>query len=126
MSTCATIVIEIPKNKKGKTYEFGLNDKFEFSTPNTVIPQDANYVSVYHHFDGDILGKTLLEYNDFDTIMSELICGGDMSFIGRPYHGWRNEDWKYVQPKFTEAKPEPFIYYTYYFNLDKKWECSKI
>ena len=69
--------------------------------------ENANFVEVYHHFDGypEGLGADIYEGfldKDFDYVMEHLIAGGDMSSTGVPYHAWRDEDWEYCKPKFSD------------------------
>lgn len=126
MSTNSTIVVEIPKDKRGKAYQFEQGNN-KYSTPQVVIPENAKYVSVYHHFDGYPyrLGADLINpengYLDFDNIMSEIVSGGDMSVIGRPYHAWRNDDWKWVKPDFSEELPNISEEYQYLFTDKGEW-----
>ncbi len=123
MSTHATVVVEIPQEKRGNTYSYRSDHSLEYNTPSTTIPTDANYASIYIHFDGyeDGLGKDLIEYDTFQEIMEKVICGGDSSCIDSPYHGWRNEDWEHVKPKFSKSIPNMTEEYQYLFTVSNKW-----
>jgi hypothetical protein len=123
MSTHATVVVQIPQEKRGNTYSYRSDHSLQYSTPPTTIPIDANYVSIYIHFDGyeDGLGKDLTEYDTFQEVMEKVICGGDSSCIDSPYHGWRNEEWEHVKPKFSESIPNRTEEYQYLFTSSNKW-----
>lgn len=130
MATRGTIMLAIPKEAKGKTYNYIKSGKekvcFNYPTPSVTIPEEAEYVSVYHHFDSypTGLGKEILEDfagKDFDYIMEHLIAGGELSSTYIPYHAWRNDDWEYAKPKFSD---EPFPIseeYQYFRDTDGKW-----
>lgn len=123
MSTHATVVVQIPQENKGKTYSYHSDHSLKYETPSTIIPIDANYASIYIHFDGyeDGLGKDLTEYNTFQEVMEKVICGGDSSCIDSPYHGWRNEEWEHVKPKFSKGIPNRTEDYQYLFTSSNKW-----
>ena len=124
MATGSTIVVEVPSNKIGKTYQFPKEEN-EFETPSFTIPEGTKFIEVYHHFDGypKGLGAELTkEHTDFDEIMTNVIAGGDMSAIGTPYHAWRNEEWEDVQPKCLEEIPNRREAYQYLFKAgDNRW-----
>lgn len=125
MATRARIIAEIPNEMKGKTFSFKNDKDYKYRTPDTTIPNDAKYVSVYVHWDGyeDGVGKELLnDYTNFDDIMEGIMCGGDCSCIGTPYHAWRDEDFDDTKPKFTSTLDD--IYeeeYNYLFTVENKW-----
>lgn len=124
MATRATVVVEIPTNEIGKIYSFKTEATFKYPTQPTTIPSDKQYISIYNHFDGgeDSLGKELTtSYNTFKDVMENIICGGDMSYIGCPYHAMRGEDWEYTQPKFHETIPNRQEDYLYLFSKDGEW-----
>lgn len=116
--TNARVIVELPDFAKGKTYMLRDNDSYRFSTPPITIPTDCKYASVYIHADGYVeggLGDRLSnEYTNFIDIMEEIICGGDASCIGGPYHGMRNEDMVTVGPQFSndlnEIRSENYNY----------------
>lgn len=107
MSTRSNIYLKLKDESKGQTIKFDFSKlptahgeqhaKLEFPIKDVIIPQDAEYIGVYHHWDGYItgVGQTLLEsYTDYDTILNMLIMG-DISTINggvTSYQGWRNED----------------------------------
>ena len=128
MSTNARIIAEIPNEMKGKTFSFKYDKDYKYRTPDTTIPNDAKYVSVYVHWDGDIVGKELLnDYTDFNDIMESIMCGGDCSSIGIPYHAWRDEDLNVTKPKFVNTLDD--IYeeeYNYLFTVENKWYVKSV
>lgn len=107
MSTRSNIYLKLKNESKGQTIQFDFSKlptahgeqhaKLEFPIKDVTIPQDAEYIGIYHHWDGYItgVGDTLLEsYTDYDTILNMLIMG-DISTINGgviSYQGWRNED----------------------------------
>lgn len=107
MSTRSNIYLKLKDESKGQTIKFDfdklprgngeIHGKLEFPIKDVTIPQDAEYIGVYHHWDGYItgVGQTLLEsYTYYDTILNMLIMG-DLSTINGgviSYQGWRNED----------------------------------
>ena len=107
MSTRSNIYLKLKDESKGQTIKFDfdklprgngeIHGKLEFPIKDVTIPQDAEYIGVYHHWDGYItgVGQTLLEsYTDYDTILNILIMG-DLSTINGgvvSYQSWRNED----------------------------------
>ena len=107
MSTRSNIYLKLKEESKGKTIKFELSKlpiahgeqhaELEFPIKDVTIPQDAEYIGIYHHWDGYItgVGETLLEsYTDYDTILNMLIMG-DISTINggvTSYQGWRNEN----------------------------------
>lgn len=124
MSTRATVVVKIPDSEKGKTYSYKNDAKYKYKTPSITLPSDCNYASIYIHSDGyeKGLGKELVNgYNNFSDIMEEIICGGDSSCIGSPYHACRNEDWKFVQPKFSKDLPERSQEFQYVYSEYGEW-----
>ena len=107
MSTRSNIYLKLRDESKGQTIKFDFSKlptahgehhaKLEFPIKDVTIPQDAEYIGVYHHWDGYItgVGQTLLEsYTDYDTILNMLIMGDISSINGgvTSYQGWRNED----------------------------------
>lgn len=103
--TNARVVVELPDFAKGGTYYFRNNAIYKYSTPPLTIPNDCKYVSIYIHADGYVSGglgdRLTKEYTDFTDIMEEIICGGDGSCIGAPYHGMRGEGISYVGAQFS-------------------------
>lgn len=127
--TTARIIVEIPDEMKGKTFSFKDGDNFKYTTPPTTIPMNCKYASVYSNNDGyieDGLGDRLRnKYLTFEDIMEEIICGGDCSFIGSPYHAWRNESFERVGAKFVNDISEiDKENYNYLFKTDGKWYCQ--
>ena len=128
MATRGTIMLSIPNEAKGKTYDYKPKKEvgLEYPTPSVTIPDDAEYISVYIHFDSypSGLGKEILDDfvgKDFDYVMEHLIAGGELSSTYIPYHAWRNDDWKYAKPKFS-AEPFPISEdYQYFRDSDGKW-----
>lgn len=116
MSTRSNIYLKLKDESKGQTIKFDFSKlptahgeqhaELEFSIKDVTIPKDAEYIGIYHHFDGYItgVGRTLLEsYTDYDTILNMLIMG-DMSSINggvTSYQGWRNENCpaRFITPK---------------------------
>lgn len=106
MSTRSNIYLKLKDESKGQTIKFDFSKlptahgeqhaELEFPIKDVTIPQDAEYIGIYHHWDGYItgVGQTLLEsYTDYDTILNLLIMG-DISTINggvTSYQGWRNE-----------------------------------
>lgn len=122
--TSATIVLEIPEDRNGREYRFEGRGVFKYVTPNTTIPQDVRYVSIYSHLDGGVnsLGEELVMGDKgFDAIMSRIICGGDCTYPGSPYRGNRGEDWEHDKPKFSSELPEVTEDYQYVYKTDNKW-----
>ena len=103
--TNARVIVEIPDFAKGKTYVFRNNSDYKYGTPPLTIPKNYKYISVYIHADGYIEGglgdKLTKEYTDFAEIMEKIMCGGDGTCIGAPYHGTRGEDMSDVGPQFS-------------------------
>lgn len=136
MSTRSNIYLKLKDESKGQTIKFDkaklpaplADDNFE--TPNLTIPQDANFIGVYHHWDGYIsgVGKTLFEnYKDYETILN-LLALGDLSSINgdiTAYHAWRNEDTPptFYTNKTLPAKQAVQEEYAYLFD-GKKWKVA--
>ena len=108
MSTRSNIYLKLKPETLGTTIKFDATklpepegDR-EFPIKDVVVPQDAKYMRIYHHWDGYVtgVGDTLNRYfKDYDTILN-LLAMGDMSSINdriTSYQGWRNED---TPPKF--------------------------
>lgn len=123
--TNARVIVEIPDFAKGKTYSFRDNDTYKYSTPSLTIPTDCKYASVYIHADGYVkggLGDRLTEdYTSFTDIMEEIICGGDGSCIGGPYHGMRGEEISSVGAKFSNDLSKIRDENYNYLYRDGKW-----
>ena len=116
MSTSSNIYLKLKDESKGQTIKFDfdklprgngeIHGELEFPIKDVTIPQDAEYIGVYHHWDGYItgVGQTLMEsYTDYDTILNMLIMG-DLSTINGgviSYQGWRNENYpaRIITPK---------------------------
>ena len=139
MSTRSNIYLKLKDESKGQTIKFdfsklptaqGEPHELEFPIKDVTIPQDAEYIGVYHHWDGYItgVGQTLLEnYADYDTILNLLIMG-DLSTINggvTSYQGWRNEDCpaRIITPKSKASHwvryKEPKIVTTKYGTKEK-------
>lgn len=128
MSTRSTIVLQIPTDRNGKTYKY--KGGGEHATPDTTIPSDAKYVEVYCHFDGYVegVGKKLKDdySKGFDDAMERLVCGGDMSSPGNPYHAVRGDEWERCCPMFYGSLPECSEEYEYIMGLDGVWRVSEL
>ena len=129
----STIMVAIPQEKRGKTYKFikDTNTKKElpYDISDVTIPEDANFVEVYHDFDGfpDGLGVKIYEGflgKDFDYVMEHLIAGGNMFSIGLPYNALREADWEDCKPKFSDKMFWMSQSYQYFRNEDGKWFVS--
>ena len=142
MSTRSNIYLKLKSETKGKTLKFDfdklprgngeIHGELEFPIKDVTIPQDAEYIGVYHHWDGYItgLGQTLLEsYTDYDTILNMLIMG-DLSTINggvASYQGWRNEDCpaRIITPKTKVnhwvSYEEPKLVINKYGEQEKEW-----
>lgn len=142
MSTRSNIYLKLKDESKGQTIKFDFSKlprehgeqhaELEFPIKDVTIPQDAEYIGIYHHWDGYItgVGDTLLEgYTDYDTILNLLVMG-DISTINggvTSYQGWRNEDcpaW-FISPK-TKAShwksyKEPKIVTNKFGEQVKEW-----
>ena len=116
MSTRSNIYLKLKDESKGQTIKFDFSKlptahgeqhaELEFPIKDVTIPKDAEYIGIYHHWDGYItgVGDTLLEsYTDYDTILNMLIMGDISSINGgvTSYQGWRNEDCpaRFITPK---------------------------
>ena len=130
MATRSTIMVAIPQEKRGKTYKFikdtNAEESLPYDTPEVTIPEDANFVEVYHHWDGYSEGLGADIYNgflgkDFDYVMEHLIAGGDMSSTGIPYHAWRNDDWDGCKPTFGSTLFKKSEEYQYFRDENGKW-----
>lgn len=116
MSTRSNIYLKLKDESKGQTIKFDFSKlptahkeqhaELEFPIKDVIIPKDAEYIGIYHHWDGYItgVGETLLmSYNDYDTILNMLIMG-DISTINGgviSYQGWRNKKCpaQFITPK---------------------------
>ena len=108
MSTRSNIYLKLKEETKGTTIKFDPTKlpqpegECTFKIKDVVVPKDAKFMRIYHHWDGYTsgVGATLNEYyKDYDTILN-LLAMGDMSSINdriTSYQGWRNED---TPPKF--------------------------
>lgn len=107
MSTRSNIYLKLKNESKGQTIKFDFRKlprlhgeqhaQLEFPIKDVTIPENAEYLCVYHHWDGYItgVGNTLQNtYTDYDTILN-LLAMGDLSTINggvTSYQGWRNEN----------------------------------
>lgn len=136
MSTRSNIYLKLNNESKGQTIKLDktklpsplVNDVFE--TPDLTIPQDANFIGVYHHWDGYVtgVGKTLFEnYKDYETILNLLVLGDFSTINGdiTAYHAWRNENTppKFYTDKTLSAKKAVREEYAYLFD-GKKWKVA--
>lgn len=130
MATRSTIMVAIPQEKRGKTYKFikdtNAEESLPYDTPEVTIPEDANFVEVYHHWDGYPAGLGAEIYEefldkDFDYVMEHLIAGGDMSSTGVPYHAWRNDDWDGTKPIFSANMIKQSEEYQYFRDEKGEW-----
>lgn len=124
--TSARIIVEIPDTAKGEMFSFRDDYDFKYPTPSTVVPKECKYASVYNHLDGYInkgLGDKLVNsYTNFKDIMEEIVCGGDCSYVGIPYHAMRNEDFSITHAKFTDTLDEiQSEDYNYLFKANGNW-----
>lgn len=117
MSSHSRIYLRLKEEDKGKTKQAipshfnGAN--WKYNTPCVVIPNDANYISIYCHWDGypSGVGYELFTYwNNYNDILNMLLVG-DLSYVKersiQSYYAWRGENeepWDRVQPNFTERR----------------------
>lgn len=143
MSTNSRIYLRLKEEDKGKNKQSIpslLNGvEWKYNTPCVVIPNDANYISIYCHWDGhpNGVGYYLFTYwKDYKDILNMLLVG-DISYVQetsiKSYYAWRGEKiepWNRVQPKFTEKRNLRehynycFDYETdmWYIGADEEWE----
>lgn len=123
--TRSTIVVEIPEEMKGKTFSYKDKSNYKYETPDTTIPQDCNFTSIYVHTDGYVengVGDYLVEEcTTFKDVMEKVICGGESSCIGMPYTAARGEEWSRNKPKFHDEMPQIQEDYQYVFTKDGEW-----
>ena len=112
MSTRSNIYLKLKEETKGTTIKFDPTKlpqpegECTFKIKDVVVPKDAKFMRIYHHWDGYTsgVGATLNEYyKDYDTILN-LLAMGDMSSINEKvtsYQGWRNEN---TPPQFFGDK----------------------
>ena len=114
MSTRSNIYLKLKDESKGQTIKFDFDKlprehgeqhaELEFPIKDVTIPQNAEYIGIYHHWDGypEGVGVTLVKkFNDYDTILNLLLGGNASSINGdviRQYCAWDGEDWKLEQP----------------------------
>ena len=118
MATRSNIYLKLKDESKGQTLKFDINklpggnspqNAHEYPIKDVKIPENANYIGIYHHWDGypEGVGATLKrDYTDYDKILN-LLMMGDMSSINdgvTSYQGWRNED---TPPRFIKSKTLP-------------------
>lgn len=132
MSTRSRIIVNLAKRNETK-FKFnpalvGKPTEGDFETPEVEIPLDAEYLEIYHHWDGyvDGVGATLVnEFNTYEKAFNLLLAGDESSILGEsisPYYSWRGEKteaWNSVKPCVIN-KPETYEEYTYLFT-NGKW-----
>lgn len=88
MGTPAHIYLKLKDESKGKIVKFHITKlagsycmnkrNLEYPIHDVLIPTDAQYMCVHHHFDSNVsdLGKTLLnDYNSYDKVLNLLVMG---------------------------------------------------
>lgn len=106
-----------------KENEWGV-DQLEEGMWETVNPEGAEALMIYHHWDGYIkgVGKTLIEkYNSYEDALN-LVLGGDCSSINRiytPYATRKCEDWESIKPRSISENHKMEEEYDYMFKGDQ-------
>ena len=99
-------------------------DQLEEGMWETVNPEGAEALMIYHHWDGYIegVGETLYEkYNSYEDALN-LVLGGDCSSINgtyTPYATRKCEDWEIIKPKSINENHKMEEEYDYMFKGDK-------
>jgi hypothetical protein len=106
-----------------KENEWGV-DQLEEGMWETVNPEGAEALMIYHHWDGYIkgVGKTLIEkYDSYEDALN-LVLGGDCSSINRiytPYATRKYEDWESIMPRPISENHKMEEEYDYMFKGDQ-------
>lgn len=110
---------KLPEGKKFNVGDRSLTSKEFYVGPEIAIPENANFISIYHHWDGypEGVGQTLLtEFNDYAKILNLMLAGDYSTINGEEacaYNAWRGED---TEPLFeTEQNPHNYEEYCYLF-----------
>lgn len=117
-------------DESGK-YEIGLNEwgrdqlDVEHGTWETVNPNGAEALKIYHHWDGypEGVGDTLVNIYDTYEKALNLVLGGDCSTINGTYNPYalrKCEDWKDIKPLAISEKEGVDEEYDYMFK-DGEW-----
>ena len=91
----------------------------------TVNPNGAEALRIYHHWDGypDGVGQTLVSlYNSYEKALN-LVLGGDCSTINEAYNPYalrKSEEWKYIKPESISERVSLAEEYDYMFK-DGEW-----
>lgn len=99
-------------------------DQLEEGMWETVNPEGAEALMIYHHWDGYIkgVGKTLIEkYNSYEDALN-LVLGGDCSSINEtyaPYATRKCEDWESIKPRPISENHKMEEEYDYMFKGDQ-------
>ena len=135
MATRGTIVIKIKDEDLGKKvkvnptyltkYEERIN---KYETKCFEVELSKKYAEIYQHWDSypEGLGLSLVKYWDtYDKVLN-LILGGDASSVDSDVTGYvamedRDEQYKDLQPKFTDKCPRVSEEWQYLFDEDGKW-----
>ena len=134
MATRGTIVIKIKDEDLGKkvkvnpTYLTKDKERIKkYETKCFEVELSKKYAEIYQHWDSypEGLGTSLVKYWDtYDKVLN-LILGGDASSVDYDVTGYvamedRDEQYKDLQPKFTDECPRVSEEYQYLFD-DGKW-----
>ena len=136
MATRGTIVIKIKDEDLGKkvkvnpTYLTKDEDEIEkYETKCFEVELSKKYAEIYQHWDSypQGLGVDLVKHWDtYDKVLN-LILGGDASSVdGDTVTGYvamddRDEQYKDLQPNFTDECPRVSEEWQYLFDEDGKW-----
>jgi len=136
MATRGTIVIKIKDEDLGKkvkvnpTYLTKDENKIKkYETKCFEVELSKKYAEIYHHWDSypEGLGLDLVKHWDtYDKVLN-LILGGDASSVdGDTVTGYvamddRDEQYKDLQPNFTDECPRVSEEWQYLFDEDGKW-----
>lgn len=135
MATRGTIVIRIKDEDLGKkvkvnpTYLTKDEERIKkYETKCFEVELSKKYAEIYQHWDSypEGLGTSLVKYWDtYDKVLN-LILGGDASSVDSDVTGYvamedRDEQYKDLQPNFTDECPRVSEEWQYLFDEDGKW-----